>query len=57
VNLSNNLEWSALFFPSRPAISENARGVSYAELNDRANRIATALTFGREGGSDPVMWV
>jgi len=43
MNIARNLERSALFSPDRPAISEGATVTSYAQLNDRANRIATAL--------------
>ncbi len=43
MNIATNLERSAFFFPSRPAVSEAASDTSYAQLNDRANRIATAL--------------
>ncbi len=32
-----------LFFGNRPAASESGLEVSYSELNDRANRVATAL--------------
>jgi long-chain acyl-CoA synthetase len=37
------LENSAFFFPDRPAVSEAGVDITYAELNDRANRIATGL--------------
>ena len=43
MNIAKNLEQSSFFFPNRPAISENAAETSYAQLNDRSNRIATAL--------------
>ena len=43
MNLAHNLETSAFFFPDKAAVSENDVTVSYAELNDRANRIATGL--------------
>ena len=43
MNLSRNLERSACWYPDRPAVSEGASVWTYAELNDRANRIATAL--------------
>ncbi|MBI4963894.1 MAG: AMP-binding protein [Desulfomonile tiedjei] len=43
MNLATNLERSALFFPGRPAISEAGTEISYAQLNDRSNRIATGL--------------
>ena len=43
MNLAKNLETSATFFPDRPAVSEDLSEISYAQLNDRANRVATAL--------------
>jgi len=43
MNLATNLERSAFFFPDRPAIAEAGKEIRYAELNDRSNRVATAL--------------
>jgi len=43
VNISNNLESAAFYFPDRPALSEAGREITYSEFNDRANRIATGL--------------
>lgn len=43
MNLAANLERSALFFPDRPAISEGGSELSYGQLNDRCNRVATGL--------------
>jgi len=43
MNLARNLESSAFFFPDRPAISEGEKQITYAQLNDQANRIATGL--------------
>jgi long-chain acyl-CoA synthetase len=43
MNLAKNLEMSAFYFPKRPAISEDQKETSYALLNERANRVATAL--------------
>ena len=43
MNLADNLEASAYSFPKRPAIRETGLEISYAELNSRANRIATGL--------------
>ncbi|MEW6669575.1 MAG: AMP-binding protein [Thermodesulfobacteriota bacterium] len=43
MNLAKNLERSALWYPERPAVSEGASVWTYAELDNRANRIATAL--------------
>jgi long-chain acyl-CoA synthetase len=51
VNIATNLEQSALFFPGRPAVREGDRELSYAELNERANRVATGLmTIGLKAG-------
>ena len=43
MNLARNLEASAFFFPNRPAVREAGLELTYAQLNDRANRIATGL--------------
>lgn len=43
MNISNNLEQSAFYFPDSTAIIEAGVTISYADLNERANRIATAL--------------
>jgi len=43
MNLATNLERSALFFPDRPAVSEAGIEMTYGQLNDRSNRIATGL--------------
>ena len=43
MNLARNLERSAFFFPERPAVSEGAGEMTYAQLNEKANRVATAL--------------
>jgi long-chain acyl-CoA synthetase len=43
MNLAVNLERAAFFFPDRPAISEDGKEMTYARLNERANRVATAL--------------
>jgi len=43
MNLAENLERSAFYFPNRPAILEDGRQVSYLELNQESNRVATAL--------------
>ena len=41
MNLARNLEVSAFYFPKRIAVSENGEEISYALLNERANRVAT----------------
>jgi long-chain acyl-CoA synthetase len=43
MNLAQNLEASALFFPDRPALRQAGSEWTYAQLNDEANRIATGL--------------
>jgi len=43
MNLAHNLERSALLFPDRPAVAEGDRELSYAQLNERVNRVATSL--------------
>jgi long-chain acyl-CoA synthetase len=43
MNLATNLERSAFFFPDRPAVSEGSQEITYRELNQKANRVATAL--------------
>jgi long-chain acyl-CoA synthetase len=43
MNLAKNLERSAFYFPDRPVVSEGLSEISYARLNARANRVATAL--------------
>jgi long-chain acyl-CoA synthetase len=43
MNLAENLERSAFYFPSRPAVIEEDRQISYLEFNQESNRVATAL--------------
>jgi long-chain acyl-CoA synthetase len=43
MNLATNLEKSAFYFPDHPAINEGGTDTTYAQLNDRASRVATAL--------------
>ena len=43
MNIATNLEWSSRYFPERPAISQEGATIGYAELNQLANRVATAL--------------
>jgi long-chain acyl-CoA synthetase len=51
MNIAKNLEQSAFYFPTHPAISEKGVETSYAELNERANRVASALLqFGVSAG-------
>lgn len=44
MNVATNLERSAIFFPDRPALSSGKGESSYAELDDRAGRVASGLT-------------
>ena len=54
MNIAGNLERSAFLFPDRPVVSEGLSEISYAQLNDRSNRVATALmSLGIKPG-DPV---
>jgi long-chain acyl-CoA synthetase len=43
MNISTHLERSAFYFPSNTAIRYNGSAISYAQLNEDANRVATAL--------------
>lgn len=43
MNIARNLERSAYFLPSHPVICEESFEITYAQLNERANRIATGL--------------
>jgi len=43
MNLARNLEVSTLFFPNKPAIREGELELTYAQLNERVNRVATGL--------------
>jgi long-chain acyl-CoA synthetase len=43
MNISNNLENASFHFPNRPALSDSGLEITYSELNDRANRVATGL--------------
>ena len=43
MNLAFNLERSAYYFPDRLAVSQAGLEITYAQLNDQANRIATGL--------------
>jgi long-chain acyl-CoA synthetase len=43
MNLATNLELSSFFFPDHPAVRQAGSEVTYAQLNEKANRIATGL--------------
>ncbi len=51
MNVATNLERSAMFFPDRPALSSERGELTYAALDDRASRVASALlNLGLKGG-------
>ena len=43
MNLAGILEYSARFFPERTAAISQGREISYASLNEEANRVASGL--------------
>jgi long-chain acyl-CoA synthetase len=43
MNLAQNLEQSAFFFPDHPAVCQDGVETTYGHLNNSANRVATAL--------------
>jgi long-chain acyl-CoA synthetase len=43
MNVATNLEMSARYFPKNPALSMDGKEISYAQLNEEANRAATGL--------------
>jgi len=43
MNIAENLERSALYFPDRPAVVEGEQEVSFQRFNEESNRAATAL--------------
>ncbi|OPY66715.1 MAG: Long-chain-fatty-acid--CoA ligase [Syntrophorhabdaceae bacterium PtaU1.Bin034] len=43
MNVATNLEQSAFFFPERPALRQDGVELTYAQLNEQANRVATGL--------------
>jgi acyl-CoA synthetase (AMP-forming)/AMP-acid ligase II len=43
MNVATNLETATLYFPNRPALSCDGRETIYSEMNEGANRVATAL--------------
>ncbi len=57
MNLAQHLEMSASIFPDRPAISSPEGEITYAMLEAKANRIATALiSTGVEPGDHIGLW-
>lgn len=43
MNVANNLENSAFFFPDNPAIREGGRQITYRQLDEQSSRVATGL--------------
>jgi long-chain acyl-CoA synthetase len=43
MNLAKNLENSARFFPNKPAVREGSLELTYTQLNEKANRVASGL--------------
>ena len=43
MNVAKNLENAAFYFPDRPAVIEDDRKISFSELNQESNGVATAL--------------
>ena len=43
MNLAHYLETSAQCFPNHPVIREESHNTTYGELNETANRVASAL--------------
>jgi long-chain acyl-CoA synthetase len=43
MNISNNLEIGALYFPHLPALCENGQEITYDAFNEKVNRVATGL--------------
>jgi long-chain acyl-CoA synthetase len=43
MNVATNLEVSARYFPKNPALSMEGKEITYAQFNEEANRVATAL--------------
>jgi len=54
MNIAGNLERSAFLFPDRPVVREGTSEISYAQLDDRSNRVATALMVLGIKPGDPV---
>lgn len=54
MNVAHNLERSAFYFSKRPVLSEGFLEITYARLNNRANRVATALIRMGIKPGDPV---
>jgi long-chain acyl-CoA synthetase len=43
MNVATNLEASTFYFPQRPALASGEKEITYAELNETTNRLATGL--------------
>ncbi|MGC8493207.1 MAG: class I adenylate-forming enzyme family protein [Syntrophobacteraceae bacterium] len=57
MNLAQHLEMSASIFPDRPAVSSSEGQITYAMLEAKASRVATALiSMGVEPGDHIGLW-
>ncbi len=54
MNVANNLESSAFCFPDRPAVSQSGVEITYSQLDDNANRVATGLLRIGVGSGDRI---
>jgi len=54
MNVAQNLERSAFFFPERPAVSAGGRDLTYRAFNEQAGRVAAALLGLGIKPNDPV---
>ena len=54
MNIANNLETSARFFPDQPALIESDRTITYSEFNQVSNRVAAGLIAQGLMPGDPV---
>ena len=43
MNVATSLEASTLYFPHNPALASGGKEITYAEFNERSNRLATGL--------------
>jgi long-chain acyl-CoA synthetase len=54
MNIANNVETSARFFPDQPALIEGDRTITYSEFNQVSNHVATGLIARGLMPGDPV---
>ncbi len=43
MNVASNLEHRTLYFPKEPALASGGKETTYAEFNNKVNRLATGL--------------